>query len=80
MAPKSELVRLALISREEGVPARVVIDLRGRLQGRGAYLCRVPDAAGPAPVCAARASRRGGLSRAFRRPVAAPDLVESRER
>ncbi len=80
MAPKSELVRLALSGREEGTPARVVLDPPGRLPGRGAYLCRVEGASSPAPVCAARATRRGGLSRAFRLPVAVSDLVESSPR
>ncbi|MBI4729947.1 MAG: YlxR family protein [Acidobacteria bacterium] len=44
--PKQDLVRLARLA-----DGSVVVDARGRLPGRGAYVCR--DAA-----CAARAPRR----------------------
>ncbi len=44
-------------------------DPAARGGGRGAYICRTP-------ACLERATRRGGLSRALRRPVrVAPDLL-----
>jgi len=55
-APKRELLRLV---HDAGRP---VPDPAQRLPGRGAYVCR--DEA-----CIERAARRGGLARAFRRPV-----------
>jgi predicted RNA-binding protein YlxR (DUF448 family) len=39
----------------------LVADRAQRLPGRGAYVCSTP--------CLARAGRRGGLQRAFRRPL-----------
>jgi predicted RNA-binding protein YlxR (DUF448 family) len=41
--------------------ALLVIDRAQRLPGRGAYVC--------SDGCLARARRRGGLQRAFRRPM-----------
>jgi predicted RNA-binding protein YlxR (DUF448 family) len=57
-------VRLAL---RDGA---LVMDRRQRLPGRGAYVC--------SQECLARAGRRGGLQRAFRRPLSIdPQTVES---
>jgi len=58
-APKTELARLALADP----PSRgeLVVDRAQRMPGRGAYVC--------SDACLARARRRGGLQRAFRRPV-----------
>jgi len=39
----------------------VVVDRAQRLEGRGAYVC--------SDECLARARRRGGLQRAFRRSI-----------
>jgi predicted RNA-binding protein YlxR (DUF448 family) len=63
-APKSTLTRLAL-----GPGGRAELDREGRAGGRGAYVC--------SPDCLDRATRRGGLARAFRAAVtAAPHRVE----
>jgi len=75
-APKRELVRLAL--RDDDGRLLAVADPRKRLPGRGAYLCAGLGPAGANPSCLEAASRRGGLSRAFRARVSAgPELVES---
>ncbi len=74
IAPKAELVRIALADRcaqrERGQSTRAVIDTAGTLPGRGAYLCRNADPGRPDPDCLALALRRGGIARTLRRPVA----------
>ena len=79
VAPKSELVRIALIGTP-GPHPRAVIDADGTLPGRGAYLChdtRGP-AARPAAGCTARALRKRGLARALRAPLRIDtELIES---
>jgi len=61
-APKGELARLALTDPAPvGAGAVLVVDRAQRMPGRGAYVC--------SDACLARARRRGGLQRAFRRPV-----------
>jgi len=70
IAPKSELVRIAAVADGSGPRAqRAVVDLDGRLPGRGAYLCRGARAGAPDPDCLQRAQRRGGIARALRRAV-----------
>ena len=61
MKPKRELVRV--VRSPEGA---VSLDFRGKMPGRGAYVCR--DNA-----CLARAKKVRGLERAFGLPV--PDEV-----
>ncbi|MCA1690070.1 MAG: YlxR family protein [Actinobacteria bacterium] len=62
-AAKPELLRL-VVADGFAVPDPV-----GRMGGRGAYIC-------PDPACLDRATRRGGLARALRRPVKiAPDAL-----
>ncbi len=79
MAPKPELVRLAVVTSGEGRGA-ATLDRAGTLPGRGAYLCRDPRRDGPNGECASLASKRGGLQRAFRRAVEVPgDLAGSLE-
>ena len=78
---KPALVRLALAEDESGAGGRrrVVLDLSGALPGRGAYLCAAERGGAPAPDCLTRATRRGGIARAFRAAVTlAPDFVESK--
>ena len=53
MKPKKELIRV--VRSPEGV---VSLDFRGKLPGRGAYVC-------PAPACLAKARTSRGLERAF---------------
>jgi hypothetical protein len=79
IAPKSELLRIALT-----VERSAVHDRDGTMPGRGAYLCRAaPDALGgnpelPAPACLRRAMSRGGIARALRSAATLdPKLVES---
>jgi predicted RNA-binding protein YlxR (DUF448 family) len=72
-------VRIAL-SDAPGASARAVIDAEGTLPGRGAYLCRAPEsrAARPLQACAARATRKGALTRALRAGVPIDtELIES---
>ncbi|MGO8907046.1 MAG: YlxR family protein [Solirubrobacteraceae bacterium] len=86
IAPKSELVRLALARHgaagdggsggERSTLA--VIDPAGTMPGRGAYLCRGTAAGVPAGECLALARRRGGIARALRCAVRIdPEIVES---
>jgi uncharacterized protein len=53
---KRELVRL--VRRPDGA---VAVDARGRLPGRGAYVCRGAE-------CVARLAKAGRVSQAFRKP------------
>ena len=61
MRPKRELTRI--VRTPDG---RVVLDLTGRLAGRGAYLC--DDA-----TCRATAMKKGALSRALAAEI--PDAL-----
>jgi predicted RNA-binding protein YlxR (DUF448 family) len=69
VAPKVELVRIAVARDCAARPGRAVPDREGTMPGRGAYLCRGTDAVTPAEACLARAMRRGGIARALRSPV-----------
>ena len=53
MKPKKELIRV--VRSPEG---QVSLDFKGKLPGRGAYLC-------PDPACLARAKKSRALERAF---------------
>ena len=53
MKPKKELIRV--VRSPEG---QVSLDFRGKLPGRGAYVC-------PDPACLARARKSRALERAF---------------
>ncbi|MDY3907005.1 MAG: YlxR family protein [Lawsonibacter sp.] len=53
MKPKKELIRV--VRSPEGA---VSLDFRGKLPGRGAYVC-------PDPACLAKARKSRGLERAF---------------
>ena len=53
MKPKKELIRV--VRSPEGA---VSLDFKGKLPGRGAYVC-------PDPACLARARKSRGLERAF---------------
>jgi predicted RNA-binding protein YlxR (DUF448 family) len=78
IAPKSELLRLAVDPDAERPPRRVLIDPAAKLPGRGAYLCRGREPALADPACLERATRRGGIARALRSPVTLErKLVES---
>ena len=61
MKPKRELIRV--VRSPEGV---VSLDFRGKLPGRGAYVC-------PDPECLKKARRAKALERAFSVPL--PDEV-----
>jgi predicted RNA-binding protein YlxR (DUF448 family) len=78
IAPKSELVRIALVREEAMRRSRAVCDRDGKLGGRGAYLCRGASPDSPAQDCLTRASKRGGIARALRSAVTLDaKLVES---
>lgn len=70
IAPKAELLRLA-VAREDGArPARrAVLDVSATLPGRGAYLCRLADRAIPEERCLQLAVRRDSIARTLRRSV-----------
>ncbi len=53
MKPKRELVRV--VKTPEG---EIKLDLTGKLNGRGAYICKSPE-------CLKKAEKSGALSRAF---------------
>jgi predicted RNA-binding protein YlxR (DUF448 family) len=77
IAPKPELVRIALADPGAASP-RAVIDREGKMPGRGAYLCREPQSGRPEVACAARAARNRGLARTLRAPVTVDrELIES---
>jgi predicted RNA-binding protein YlxR (DUF448 family) len=77
VAPKSELVRLA-ISATVDTRARAVLDPGATMSGRGAYLCRAPAADTPSSACLQRALQRRAIPRALRATVAIDDeLLES---
>ena len=77
MAPKQELVRIALAASTDGRP-RAVADADAKMPGRGAYLCRSGETRDPDASCLALAVRRGGLARTLRAQVSLdPKLVES---
>ena len=59
--PKNELVRIVLDGEE------IRLDLTGKANGRGAYVCPDPD-------CVAKAVKNKGLQRSFKRPVDASVL------
>ena len=61
MKPKRELIRVVRSPAGE-----VSLDFRGKLPGRGAYVC-------PDPACLARARKSRALERAFGVPL--PDAV-----
>jgi predicted RNA-binding protein YlxR (DUF448 family) len=69
VAPKSELIRVAVAGAGESDRSRAVIDHAALLPGRGAYLCRGAQVTEPLAACLAAATRRGGLARALRAPV-----------
>ena len=78
IAPKSELVRLALGGASEAVCARVVLDRAGTMSGRGAYLCADQRSGEPVSACMRLALRRRAIARALRRAVTIDSkLVES---
>jgi predicted RNA-binding protein YlxR (DUF448 family) len=78
VAPKSELLRVAVAREPDGRPGRAVLDPAATMSGRGAYLCRGPVPGEPAAACVALAGRRGGIARALRCSVTIErKLVES---
>jgi predicted RNA-binding protein YlxR (DUF448 family) len=62
--PKQELLRV--VRRPEGT---IELDSRGKLSGRGAYLCRTPE-------CWTAALERNMLARALRSQVSAEQEAE----
>jgi predicted RNA-binding protein YlxR (DUF448 family) len=76
IAPKSELLRVALARAPRG--AYAAYDATRTMPGRGAYLCAGTRASQPARECLALATRRGAFARALRCAVTIdPKLVES---
>ncbi len=63
--PQGELVRLGC-----GTDGAVVVDVRGTMPGRGAWVC------GEA-VCVERGVRRDRLAHAFRKPCRVPPGIET---
>ena len=57
MRPKKELIRV--VKSPEGA---ISLDFRGKLPGRGAYVC-------PNPACLAKAKKSKALERAFSAPL-----------
>lgn len=66
MKPKKELIRV--VRSPEGA---VSLDFRGKLPGRGAYVC-------PNPACLARARKAKALERAFEAALP-PEVWEALE-
>ncbi|MGA2163454.1 MAG: YlxR family protein [Solirubrobacteraceae bacterium] len=81
IAPKPELLRIAVACDAGGRSRRAVIDPAGTLPGRGAYLCKAGAATTPNHECLRLAERRRGIARALRSAVTLdPKLVESTKR
>lgn len=59
MKPKKELIRV--VRTPEG---EIMLDFKGKANGRGAYLC-------PDPACLKKATKARALERAFSAPVPA---------
>ena len=81
MAPKPDLIRIAVARDGDDGQARAVLDATGTRGGRGAYVCRgeLPDQA--APACMDRAAAGRALARTLRCPVTIPpELIESGSR
>jgi predicted RNA-binding protein YlxR (DUF448 family) len=77
VAPKNELLRIA-VSRDGGAPARAMLDRRGTMAGRGAYLCRDAGSRAPRAACLQAALKRRAIPRALRCAVPIDDeLLES---
>ncbi len=66
MKPKKELIRA--VRSPDG---QVSLDFRGKLPGRGAYVC-------PNPACLARAKKSRALERAFEMALP-PEVYEALE-
>lgn len=62
-AARDELIRCVLLESQDDTPAQVIVDLRGTLEGRGAWVH-------PRRACFEQAVRRG-LARSFRQRVQA---------
>jgi predicted RNA-binding protein YlxR (DUF448 family) len=78
VAPKSELVRLAVERRGGAEQPIAVQDTRGTMPGRGVYLCLAGEDARPSGRCLSLAIRRGGIARTLRARVTVdPKIVES---
>ncbi len=78
IAPKSELIRIAIAGDGEAARARAVCDREKRMPGRGAYLCCAGQRELPVAECLQRAIHRGAIARALRSAVSLdPKLVES---
>lgn len=78
IAPKTDLLRIAVANDETSGRAVAVADPSATLPGRGAYLCRDGSVPRPLAGCLAAATRRGAVQRTLRAPVALdPKIVES---
>jgi predicted RNA-binding protein YlxR (DUF448 family) len=80
VAPKPELVRLAVVTTPAEGRGIATLDRTGTLPGRGAYLCLDPRRDGPNGECASLASKRGGLQRAVEVPRDLAGSLESTTR
>ena len=69
--PLGRAERLGPSSRLPGVPRAGPEDFRGKLPGRGAYVC-------PDPACLAKARKSKALERAFSAPLP-PEVWEALE-
>ena len=79
VAAKSDLLRLAVALAGSGAHV-VVVDRRGTLPGRGAYICREGASLQPSGRCLALARRRRSIARALRVPGATGASGRSDER
>jgi predicted RNA-binding protein YlxR (DUF448 family) len=64
---------MRLVAVRDGRGAAVAVhDERGRMPGRGAYLCREPSGSRAVRECFEKAQRRSAIGRALRCSVAVP--------
>ena len=64
MKPKKELIRVVKTTQDE-----IKLDLTGKLNGRGAYICKNTD-------CLAKAQKSNALSRAFETNVSSEVYIQ----
>ena len=81
VAPKPQLIRIAVARDGDDGQARAVLDPAGTREGRGAYVCGGKLPGELAPDCMARAAAGRALARTLRCPVTIPpELIESGSR
>lgn len=62
MKAKKDMIRVIKTASEDGTDSEILLDVTGRKNGRGAYLC-------PNSECLRKAIASKGLERSFKMPI-----------